>query len=184
MAHGKSTKRSTMKVYITLLVFGCSLLVLQSCSDDPVLDDMEIEEAIDEVVVPDVEEEIVEVETETPKPATDYHITLNKGKQHFESGLGGGEVVMADDFICTVNDWKMRVLTEQFDPHQMVGNMYDTQITSNDFSSRKCECEITSVMGTGIKNEIGEYVKAEGTITCDDDKVKGSFRIKLISPGG
>ncbi len=173
-----------MKTHRVLFVFCCAFMALQSCSDEPVIDDIEFEEAIDEVVVPDVEKEIVEVEEETPKPAKDYHITLDKGSQHFESGLGTSDAVIADDFICTVNEWKMRILTDQFNPHLMVGNVYDAQISSVDFSSKKCQCEITSVMGTGIKDEVGEHVKVEGTVTCDDGEVKGAFRVKLINPGG
>ncbi len=172
-----------MKIHVKLLILGCAFWALQSCSEEPILDDLELEEAIDEVVVPDVTE-VMEVEEEAPKPAQDYHITLNKGADRYESGLGAGDVTISDVFLCSVNDWKMRIITEQFDPHQMVGQTYKAHIISDDYNSTKCQCEINSVMGTGIKNEVGERVKAEGSITCDDGKVKGAFRVQLLSPGG
>ena len=74
-------------------MLSCAFLMLQSCSEEPVLDDIELEEAIDEVVIPEVAE-VEEIEEEEPKPTQDYHITLNKGSEHYESGMGAGDVTI------------------------------------------------------------------------------------------
>ena len=74
----------------------------------------------------------------------------------------------------------MKILTDEFDPRKMIGNEYPAQIISDDFSSNNCQCVVRQLTGTGVTNSVGERLKADGQITCDDGKYEGEFRVQLI----
>ncbi|GAB5418857.1 MAG: hypothetical protein Crog4KO_01620 [Crocinitomicaceae bacterium] len=113
----------------------------------------------------------------------DYHITLNKGGEEMATGMSKGKAMISDNWICTVGDWKMRILVDEFNPEGMVGKEYNAHVISQDFNSNDCQCQMENITGTGIKNSTGERVKMEGSISCDGGETTGTFAVQLIQPG-
>lgn len=169
---------------IKLLILGIICFSFQSCSGEgeESTTDNETEATTDSETTSDnsTTDEATETETSEQEPQDDYHITLNKGGEEITTGPSAGKALISDAFICTVGDWKMRILTDEFDPQKMVGNEYHAHIISKEYNSMNCKCQMKNLTGTGITNSVGERVKMEGDITCDDGEATGSFTVQLI----
>ena len=76
----------------------------------------------------------------------------------------------------------MRVLTDEYSPEKMVGNIYNAHIISKDYNSNACTCQFMNVEGTGEMGYAGERVKVEGEVTCDEGAVGGTFVVQMIEP--
>ncbi len=109
-----------------------------------------------------------------------YHISLDSDDGEMGTGMTTGKILISDNMICTVGDWKMRILTDEFRPNNMVGNIYNAQIISDDYNSNDCTCQMMNVEATGEKASVGEYVKMEGEVTCDEGTVAGTFVVQMI----
>lgn len=170
-----------MKSFSKLLIFGGICFALQACGGEEQSAADENVETNDTEAVSDSDESVNdEPEAVAPEPADDYHITLNKAGEEITTGPSKGKAMISDAFICTVGDWKMRILTDEFDPSKMVGNEYHAHIISGDFNSSNCKCQMNKMTGTGDYGYAGEYVKMEGDITCDDAESSGTFAVQLI----
>ncbi len=109
-----------------------------------------------------------------------YHISLDSDIGELGTGMTTGKVTISDAIICTVGEWKMRVLTDEFNPNKMVGNIYNAHIISSDYNSMNCSCQMMNVEETGKAASVGEYVKIEGEVTCDEGAVTGTFVVQMI----
>ncbi|XOV68026.1 MAG: hypothetical protein ACFHU9_02410 [Fluviicola sp.] len=117
------------------------------------------------------------------KENLDYHISLDSDNGEMATGMVSGKALISDQaIICTVGDWKLRVLTDEYSPKKMVGNMYPAHIFSKKYDSQKCTCQFMNVEGTGVDGAAGERVKMEGEITCDEGAVYGTFIVPMIEP--
>lgn len=109
-----------------------------------------------------------------------YFIMLDTDAGELNTGMTTGKINISDDMICTVGDWRMRILTDEFRPNNMVGEYYNAHIISDEYNSNNCSCQMMSVDDTGEKASVGEYVRMEGEITCDEGAVTGTFTVKMI----
>lgn len=173
-------KKTTL---IVALVSFC--FILQSCgADEKETPNTSGTDSRDQVMKDaDSDQEMPKETSNKPAEKADYHITLNKGGEDVSTGMSNGKAMISDNWICTVGDWKMRILVDEFNPEGMVGNEYHAHIISQDFNSTNCKCQMENMTGTGITNSTGERVKMEGSISCDDGESTGTFAVQLIQPG-
>lgn len=176
-----------MTSFFKLLILGSICFSIQACGGDPDSTDADVIENDSSTKKKtnyqkeDISGDDIVQDTKPDPEGSDYFITLKSGDDsEVSSGVGKGNVRISDIFLCSVEDWKMKILTDEFDPRKMIGNEYPAQIISDDFNSNNCQCVVRELTGTGVTNSVGERLKADGKITCDDGKYTGEFRVQLI----
>ncbi len=173
-----------LKLFTLALVFG----MMQSCGGDAQDESGSPNADSNDQVMSDADSDqntpqASSNDTNKPEDKADYHITLNKGGEEMATGMSKGKAMISDNWICTVGDWKMRILVDEFNPEGMVGKEYHAHVISQDFNSNDCQCQMENITPTGIKNSTGERVKMEGSISCDGGETTGTFAVQLIQPG-
>lgn len=175
-----------MKKISQLLFVGTLLLAFSSCGDsDQQAENEGGNESSTETSTEasNNQSESTAAETGNETPADDYHISLNINGEEVSTGPTTGKVMIADDYICTVGSWKMKILSDgEYSAEKLKGNEYHAHMFSDEFASMNCKCQINELTGTGEKSTVGERIKADGTITCDDGAVEGTFKVQLFEP--